>query len=88
MADVALHSTKASAALLPLVDAIKEMPAPPCDGCPNAERCAAESLACLTYLEYYRNPRGRYDADGLRGPTAAIYGRAFGVTPGPGQRGL
>ena len=66
---------------LPLVYAIKEAPAPapPCDGCPNAERCAAESLACLTFLEYYRNPHGRYDAHALRGPTAAIYGRAFGV---------
>ncbi len=63
---------------LPLIEAIKEMPAPPCDGCPNAERCAAESLACLTYLEYYRNPQGHYDAGALRGPTAAIYGRAFG----------
>ncbi len=73
---------------LTLAEAIKEMPAPPCDGCVNAERCAAESLACLLFIEYLRSSRGYYDAHGLRGPTAAIYGRAFGVTPGPGQRGL
>ena len=63
---------------LTLVDAINEMPAPPCDGCLNAERCAAESLACLTFLAYYRNPHGCYDAAALRWPTAATYVRAFG----------
>ncbi len=72
---------------LTLAEAIQEMPAPPCDGCPSAERCAAESLACLLFLEYLRTPHGHYDADALRGPTAAIYVRAFGVAPGLGQRG-
>ena len=62
---------------LTLAEAIKQMPAPPCDGCPNADRCSAESLACLTFLEYCRNPHGRYDVTALRGPTAAIYVRAF-----------
>ena len=80
MVDVALPSTKAHDLLRTLAEPKKEMPAPPCDGCPNAERCAAESLACLTFLEYYRNPQGRYDAGALRGPTAAIYVRAFEST--------
>ncbi len=78
MVDAALPSTKASAPLRTLAEAIKEMPAPPCDGCSNAARCAAEPLAYVPFLEYIRSPRGRFDSEALREPTTETYDRAFG----------
>ncbi len=44
----------------------------------NAERCAAESLACVPFLEYFRSSRGYYDSKTLKEPTTQIYDRAFG----------
>ncbi len=79
MVDVALPATKAHDLLRTLAEPNKEMPAPPCDGCAKADRCAAESLACLTYIEYFCSPRGRYNPDALRAPTAEIFNRAFGA---------
>ena len=58
-----------------LADAIKKVP--PCDDCVNASRCATESLACLTYIEYSNS--GRYDPVAIRAPTSATYNRAFSV---------
>lgn len=69
---------KARDSLLTFVDAIRDASAPPCDGCANAARCAAESLACGPFLEYFRSSHGRYDADALREPTAEIFQRTVG----------
>ena len=66
--------------LLPAIaEAIKEVPPAPCDGCVHASRCALESLACLTFIEYFNSRHGCYNPDALRMPTSAIYNRAFGV---------
>ena len=69
---------KAHDSLRTLVDATQDMPATPCEECSNAARCAAESLACVLFLEYFRSPRGRFDSEALREPTTEIYHRTFG----------
>ena len=78
MVDVALTSTKAHDLLLSLIEAVKEVPSAPCDDCAKADRCATQSLACLTFYQYFTSPRGRYDPDALRAPKTEIYARAFG----------
>ncbi len=79
MDDGAFPATEPDNALPAIAEAIKEVPPAPCDGCVHASRCALESLACLTFIEYFNSRHGCYNPDALRMPTSAIYNRAFGV---------
>lgn len=60
---------KARNPLFDLIDALGDSPEPPCEGCPNVNRCGAESLACEASVQYFRSPRGTFDTDAPRVPT-------------------
>lgn len=56
-------------------ETIREIPPPPCDGCPGFEWCRDEKLACEVFSVYVN--AGRFRSGAPRVPLEETYDRIF-----------